>query len=199
MAYLDPKYPEDVVSLGRNEMIGVLLTKDGQVKEFGDKARKMFTENREDSSDYIFLDHDKLDIELGNDYISELPSLKIIDVYQSIIGFLVRKIVETVAGPLEKEGTSCKSDSCLLCNMHCVITVPYHWKIYVRDLRSAFDRIMKEIHKNVNKEQLHIKSREVAISPYIHEVKASVTCLNFNVDNLIFKEKTAYVNLHVGS
>ncbi|XP_061177576.1 uncharacterized protein LOC133186339 [Saccostrea echinata] len=198
MAYLDPKFPEDVKSLGNHEIIGALVTKVGEVIEFGDKARKMFTENREDCSEYIFLDHDELDKEYWNDNISKLGTVKVKEVFQNIIGFLVKKIFKEIADHGSQAHEEMSRESGLF-NMHCVITVPHHWKSHVEDLRGAFDRTMNDLNKDVKKEQLHIKLREVAISPYINGVKASVTCLNFNVDNLTFNENTTYVNLHVGS
>ncbi|XP_062608268.1 uncharacterized protein LOC134270109 [Saccostrea cucullata] len=194
MAYFDPRYPKDVKSLGNHEIIGALVTNTGEVIEFGDQARKMFTENREDCRDYIFLDHHELDKEYWNDNISKLGSMKVKEVFQNIIGFLVKKILKDIAD----HGSQTQEESGLF-NMHCVITVPHHWISHVVDLRIAFDRTMKDLNKDVQRDQLHIKSREVAISPYIHDVKAPVTCLIFKVDNLIFKDNTTYVNLHVGS
>ncbi|XP_062605555.1 uncharacterized protein LOC134267351 [Saccostrea cucullata] len=144
-AYLNPKYPEDIISLGNHEIIGALVKKNGEIIDFGDKARNMFTDNETDCSDYTFLDHDKLNMEYWNDTIPTLGSMKVIEVYQNIIGFLVKKIYKKITGrdlPAKDDTTCCESGSCMLCNMHCVITVPNHWKDDVIPLREAFDRTM---------------------------------------------------------
>ncbi|XP_061184982.1 uncharacterized protein LOC133192995 [Saccostrea echinata] len=184
LAYLNPNSPEDVIPVGNVERIGVLMNEKGKVEEFGDNAREKYIENCEGSDKSVFLDELEIDKKVTETGKKKMETTKI---YQEMIRYLRRRIYKEISTSKDKK----EEDEIL----H-VITVPYHWHDKIENLRKVFEETLSGHDK---KENLHIQLRELAISPYIHEVKASVLCLNFNVDNLTFKQHTTYANLHVGS
>ncbi|XP_062605190.1 uncharacterized protein LOC134266984 [Saccostrea cucullata] len=181
MAYLNPHSPEDIVSVGKVERIGVLITDlvSGEIVEFGDDAREIYIENRDGYQDYIFLD----ELNVKKENVSEQHPLKTSQIYKQLINYLIRKIWKEMSDANPKEESLCKS-----CDVNYVITVPHHWKDEIKMLRKAFEEVMVDFHHTIQKDKLHIKLREVAISPYIHEVNDPVTCLNLNVDNMTLRK-----------
>ncbi|XP_062571109.1 uncharacterized protein LOC134233134 [Saccostrea cucullata] len=190
MAYFNPK-SEKIEAVGKVEKISVLLTKDGELKHFGKLAREMYILEDHSLKNCVLID--ELKITEGTITVGK-HKFKTIEIYQKLIVHLLGRIRGEIdkVKPSESKG---KSEL----DIHYVFTVPVHWKENMKVFKDAILKAEIAPGETINKEKLHLKFRRVAISPFIHGVKAKMLCLNFNVDFLSFRQNTTYALLHVGS
>ncbi|XP_048736421.2 uncharacterized protein LOC125651731 isoform X2 [Ostrea edulis] len=190
MAYLNPESPKDIIPVGKVERISVLLSTNGTMLAFGDSACEMYISGNHEPPKCFYLDELKIDDEKVKIKNHIFPTIQI---YRSIINYLLLKIHGEIDKAKDKN-TKRRPEL----DIHYVLTVPNHWKRRLDKLKNAILGA-KIADQKVTKEKLHVKLRETALSPFIHEVKAAVLCLNFNIDNMTLKENRTYAVLHVGS